>query len=68
MTELKGIDIKKMAEEFHKVYEDESKQVGWKTHKSCQVKFDDVPIANKTVMLRTCMRLLEWINKHQEEI
>ena len=35
---------------MHDTYEEQAKIVGWKTQESCQVKFDDLPEANKKVM------------------
>jgi len=40
-----------VAEFLHNTYEDLAKEVGWKTQKSCRVKFNDLPEANKKVML-----------------
>lgn len=68
MEKIKGIDVVKMATEFHKVYELESIYVGWKTQEECKVPFDKLPEQNKKVMLRTCARMIEWINKNQEDV
>jgi len=63
-----GINVHDMAEEFHSVYETEAIETGWKTQESCKVPFDELPEKNKKVMLRTCARMVEWINKNQNTI
>ena len=62
------IDVQNMAEEFHRIYEEESKQIGWKTQKDCRTSFDKLPKKNQIVMLRTCARMVEWISNNQEKI
>ena len=66
--EFKGVDVHKMAEKFHYIYEEESEGVGWKTQKKCRVPFDKLPKDNKKVMLRTCARMIEWIIDNLEDI
>jgi len=56
-----ALDIFAMAREFHDTYEEEAKRFNWNTQSSCKVPFDDLPTENKTVMLRTCARLIEWL-------
>lgn len=68
MEEIKGIDVVEMAKEFHRVYEKESVEAGWKTQKECQVSFMELPERNRTVMLRTCALMIQWINENQERI
>lgn len=43
--------IDELARLMHDEYERQAKIVGWKTQEQCQVKFDDLPEANKKVML-----------------
>lgn len=40
-----------VAEYLHNTYERLAKDVGWKTQKSCRVKFSELPEANRKVML-----------------
>lgn len=68
MEDIKGIDIEDMARAFHYMYEEEAVRVGWKTQKQCQVDFDDLPDHNRSTMILTCNRMLEWINDNQEEL
>ena len=44
-------EIKELAEFMHNEYESYAKKVGWKTQKDCQTLFDELPPANKEVML-----------------
>lgn len=66
--DIKGIDLWNMAVFFHKTYENQSKEVGWKTQEKCRVAFQDLPEKNRIAMLRTCALVIEWINKNQEDI
>ncbi len=66
--DIKGIDVVKMATEFHSIYEAEAIEAGWKTQDKCKVPFDELPEKNKRVMLRTCARMIEWISNNQEDI
>lgn len=43
-------NVEKLVKFIHKEYEKQAKIAGWKTQESCQVEFDDLPEANKTVM------------------
>jgi hypothetical protein len=65
---MEGFDIYRMATEFHRIYEEESKLQGWKTQKRCQVEFSKLPMKNQIVMQRTCARLTDWLNKNKERI
>jgi len=66
--EIKGIDVFKMATEFHSVYEEEAEHTGWQTNDKCKVPFSELPEKNKATMLRTCARMIEWISNNQEKI
>lgn len=46
---------------LHDRYEKHSKAQGWKTQEQCRVKFDDLPEANKKVMLAVSKDLLKLI-------
>ena len=48
-------ELKQIAEFMHNEYESYAKRVGWKTQKECQTLFDELPPANKEVML--------WVSK-----
>ncbi len=49
-----------LAEWLHDTYEAIAKEKGWKTQESTQVKFKDLPEANKSVMLNLaqCIQIL----------
>ena len=38
---MKGIDVVKMATEFHSIYETEAIEIGWATQDKCKVPFDE---------------------------
>lgn len=48
-----------LAEWMHNQYEEISKQVKWETQKKCQVKFKDLPQANKDTMILLAKRLIK---------
>jgi len=54
---------REIAEKLHDLYEESAKAVGWKTQKDCQVKFNDLPEANKKVMLHTGQYVEYLINE-----
>lgn len=54
--------IRKLAILMHNVYEAQAKLEGWKTQDSCKVEFDDLPEANKRVMLATAKKVWEFSN------
>jgi len=66
MEDFKGIDVIEMAKELHRIYEIESISSNWETQKKCKVPFDKLPKENKRVMLRTCARIIEWINHKKQ--
>ena len=47
-----------LAEFMHDTYEEEAKSIGWKTQKSCQVKFKDLPLENKQVMINVADKII----------
>jgi metal-sulfur cluster biosynthetic enzyme len=51
-----------LAEWMHEQYEEIAREVGWKTKKSCQVKFEDLPEKNREVMMRLAKRIIERYN------
>lgn len=53
------LDIERVARKMHDEYEKAAKIVGWKTQKSCQVPFDELPEANKKVMLIVATAICE---------
>ena len=65
---IKGIDVYKMAKEFHRIYEEEAVEAGWKTNPTCRVDFNKLPEDNKKTIFRTCARMIEWISNNQEDI
>lgn len=58
-------DIAELAEFMHDEYEKEAKKVGWKTQKSCQVKFMDLPAENRQVMYNIAEKVLELLNENK---
>lgn len=47
-----------IAKEFHEVYEELAPQYGYKTREASAVPWDQVPAANRQLMVATCDRLL----------
>ncbi len=47
-----------LARLLHSIYEIEAARVGWLTQASCQVPFDELPAANKRVMIGTAEAIL----------
>lgn len=52
-----------IAKLMHVQYESYSLKVGWKTQKKCQTLFDELPPANKEVMLWVAGSILAEIKK-----
>jgi hypothetical protein len=48
-----------LAKLFHDACEKASKKVGWKTQEDCQVKFHELPEANKKAMVLTCEEIMK---------
>jgi len=57
----------KIAKLMHDEYEDYSRKVGWKTQKKCQTLFDELPPANKEVMLWVAGSILKFIEEAKKE-
>lgn len=51
-------DVQRLAEFLHENYEKIARQENWKTQIKCQVKFDELPEANKKVMLKLAEKLI----------
>ncbi len=51
--------IYNLAKFMHDEYEKAAKVVGWNTQDKCKVEFDDLPEANRKVMLTVARRVLE---------
>lgn len=45
------VTVEELAEFMHDTYEGIAQMSGWGTQKKCQVKFEDLPEANKKTML-----------------
>ena len=58
----------KIAELMHNEYEEHSKKVGWKTQKSCQTLFDELPPANKEVILWVAGSIMKYIKKQIKDV
>ena len=52
-----------LAEFMHDTYEKVSKEFGWKTQESCQVKFDNLPSRNKIVMIAVATEVIKKCRK-----
>lgn len=52
MVEINDTKVLFLAIWLHETYESQAREVGWKTQESCRVKFDELPEANKKVMLK----------------
>ncbi len=53
----------KIAKLMHDEYENYSRKVGWKTQKKCQTLFDELPPANKEVMLYVAGSIIMALKK-----
>ena len=56
-------EIYELAQFMHDDYEDYAKKVGWKSQKKCQTLFDELPPANKEVMLWVAKSVKDKIEK-----
>jgi len=59
-------DIREMAEWLHEVYEHEAEMAGWNTQDGTSTAFDDLPEANKKVMLGLASKLLHEYDVERE--
>jgi len=57
--------IEELANFMHNEYEKYSKEVGWKTQKDCQTLFDELPPANKEVMLWVAKSVLDKVREQE---
>lgn len=61
--------ISKIAESFHWIYEYFAKMNNWKTNKKCRnVRFEDLPPANKKTMIDTIKEIFKIYNLKSEEL
>lgn len=56
-------DIQKLAIFMHDTYEKKAKYREWDTQERCRTKFDDLPLANKLVMLDVAEEVLKILRK-----
>lgn len=56
------VQVLDLAVFMHDTYEHLAKQVGWKTQESCQVRFNDLPAANRKVMLSVAHEVLKRLS------
>ena len=54
--------VLRVAKMMHRRYEFHAKRVGWKTQDGCSVPFDNLPTANKEVMIGLARDVIEWRN------
>jgi len=55
---IEKLDPEELAKFMHQTYEHHAKRLGWSTQAQCQVAFEDLPKANKEVMLSVAQDLL----------
>jgi len=53
-----NIEAQRLAERFHETYERRAADFGYKTRGESAVPWDNVPLANKALMIATCAELL----------
>jgi hypothetical protein len=56
-----------LAKQLHDSYEACAKAVGWETQESCRVEFQDLPEANKKVMIAQGHLILGWIEEYAQQ-
>lgn len=66
MTNPNWWDAQSLAAFSHDVYEAEAVKAGWKTQEQCRVPFDELPEANKTVMLAVASAIIAEVEKRGE--
>jgi hypothetical protein len=54
--------VYKVAVLMHNEYEAQARLVGWKTQESCRVEFDNLPEANKKVMLYVAEKVIDYVD------
>ncbi len=54
---LQNMKKEELAKWLHDNYEEISKRVGWNTQNKCKVEFEDLPIENKSVMIKIAGRI-----------
>lgn len=62
--ESKDIDcptVRQVAKFMHNTYESKAHEEEWKTQEKCQVPFDDLPEANKNVMLYVAYKTINFV-------
>lgn len=59
--------IQELAEFMHNEYELYAKKVGWVTQKKCQTLFDELPPANKEVMLYIAKSVSDKLIRQNKE-
>lgn len=66
MTNPNWWGVQSLAAFSHDVYEAEAVKAGWKTQEQCRVPFDELPEANKTVMLAVASAIIAEVEKRGE--
>lgn len=67
MVEVNDTKVLFLAIWLHETYEAQAREVGWKTQESCRVKFDELPEANKKVMLKIARDVAYNLEVNKEE-
>ena len=57
-----------LAKLFHDTYERLAPAFGWRTQKQCSVAWDDLPQANRALMVATCTTLLKHLDAEREAL
>lgn len=67
MIEINDTKVLFLAIWLHETYEAQAREVGWKTQESCRVKFDELPEANKKVMLKIARDIAYNLEANKQE-
>ena len=61
----KSMTPEKLAKLFHTIYETLAPKYGYETNQDSAVRWENVPIKNKALMIATCAEVLNHLNKEQ---
>ena len=61
----KSMTPEKLAKLFHTIYEMLAPKYGYETNQDSAVRWENVPIKNKALMIATCAEVLNHLNKEQ---
>ena len=58
---IQNMNLEEFAKWMHDNYEEIAKKENWNTQNHCKVEFEDLPIENKSVMLKLARRIRKRI-------